>query len=77
VELQLFCNDVLLDLTGETVPDFSRSVKTVQEEYATGLGILKHIHPFQERELMAGYKISLVGFDEIRGPDWLRAEAQM
>ena len=57
VEAQFLVDDVRLHFARQVIPDFIRAVDAVEQEDAAGLGILEHVEPLQEGELVAGDEI--------------------
>ena len=50
---QLAVEDLLLHLARQMIPHLLGRIRRVEKERRTAIGRRQHIHPFEERELMA------------------------
>jgi hypothetical protein len=73
VKGELLLDDLLLDLPGQVLPDLVLREGSIQEEDASGHGVLEHVEALEEAELVAGHEARLL--DEVRRPDGTRSES--
>ncbi len=71
----LFVDQLLLDFSRQPIPHLVGPVGRIQQEHRPVHGVLEHVDPLQELELMAGDEPRLR--DQIRRPDRTRARAQV
>ena len=77
IEAQFFGNNGLLNFPREMLPYFVVRVNAIQQENAAGFGIFEHVQPLQERELVAGDKIGVIGANQIWSANGLGTKAQV
>lgn len=76
-EEDVLFDDVPLYFHGQVGPILLGTVHAAEQEGAARLGVLEHVHAFEEVELVAGHETRLVGLDQVRRADRLGAEAQV
>src|SRR3569832_1075432 len=69
IELEIFLDDIPLHFTWQLIPNFLRTIQTVQKENATWFGVLEHIHTLKETVLVTSNNVRLIHLDEIRRAD--------
>ena len=74
-ESKLLFNDLFLGGPGKVVPDFFRSVRTVEQKGCAGLGGREHVESLEEGELVAGHEICPA--DKVSGTNRPWSKAQM
>ena len=69
VQPQPLCEDRTLYLAGQLVPDLLGTVDAVEQEHPARGGVLEHVQPLEEGELVAGHKVSIALADQVRSAD--------
>jgi len=77
VELQMLANHIVLNFTGQMLPDFLRTVDAVEQEYAAIGCIFEDVNALEEGELVAGDEIGIAFSDEVRGANGFGSKAEV
>src|SRR6266704_6141390 len=75
IKLEFLAYDFLLDASREMVPNFLRTIRTVQQKCCSALSMFENINSFQEPELMASDKARLG--DQITGANGPRTKTKV